>query len=124
MIGALLGAASLAAQVAVGCLQVAWGVVKIGTKVAKKLGKGGWKVYKKTKRLGKGVLGVIRKSRTITRDSLPTSALRKSYVFTEPSKAQSVISKSREQSSTTKKKSNKNVSNKVTKSNIFNQKGK
>lgn len=124
MIGAIIGAASLAAQVAVGCLQVAWGVTKIAAKVGKKLGKGGWKVYKRTKRLGKGVLSVIRKSRVITRDGLTSPALNKSHVFTKPPKVQSVISKSRQQSPVEHRKSNKTGTNKVTKSNIFKQKGK
>lgn len=124
MIGAILGAASLAAQVAVGCLQVAWGVAKIGTKVTRKLAKGGWKAYKKTKRLGKGVLKVIRQSRSITRGRDTSPILNKSHLFTEPSKVESVISNSRAKSSGRSEKSRTSDSNKIPKSNIFNKKDK
>lgn len=115
MIGAIFDVIGLAVSAVVGAVKVGVGAVKVGAKVGKFAAKGAWKTAKQGVKLGKGVVKVMKKSRAMARDNIPSPPLAKSYLFTKPTKAETVVTRSHTKPTTATKPTKDNTKAKVTK---------
>ncbi|MFF2798064.1 hypothetical protein [Lysinibacillus xylanilyticus] len=94
------------------------GAAKLSYKIGKGVAKGGWKLAKAGAKLGKGVIRNINKCRELARNNIPSPSLARSHIFTQPTKAESIISKSRAVSSTPKQESQGNTKTTVVKKTV------